>query len=462
MVQGRVGFGPPWRGYPRLNSSGPCGNPSDAHKEGVSTIIATIETRVPLSGGDLAFTLAGTGPTILLLIHGLGGTRQTWRHLIPELARTHTVIAPDLPGHGESDPPAGDYSLGAHACALRDLLLALGYGRATLIGHSLGGGVALQAAYQFPDRTDRLMLISSGGLGPEVAPLLRAATLPGAETVVAGLSKIPTAVTRRVLAVLPPLAPSPDAGPLAAVVRGLDGRRQRRAFVQTAKNVIDWHGQSVSAVRQLALLRDVPVLVAWGARDTTIPPHHHRSFAERVPHAVTVEIPAAGHYPHETAPSQLLAAVNTFLTTTTPFQYSEDKWTELLIAPQRQSTTIADTPVTPGQDARWGEAFETRWIVDAAVGALMELRACPQRDAFGELVLAGRETGLGTEQIARALIDFLADDEGQGPNHVAAVSRWRHLRNARARSHPTLHDEPEPVASGAVICYSGVDDSTRC
>ena len=112
----------------------------------------------------MAYTVAGTGPTVLL-IHGLGGTRQTWRHLIAPLARNHTVIAPDLPGHGQSDPPAGDYSLGAHACALRDLLLALGHQRATLVGHSLGGGVALQTAYQFPERTDLIVLISSGALG---------------------------------------------------------------------------------------------------------------------------------------------------------------------------------------------------------------------------------------------------------------------------------------------------------
>ena len=144
---------------------------------------------MPLSGGHLAFTWAGTGPEVLLLIHGLGGNRQTWRHLISALARTHTVIAPDLPGHGESDPPAGDYSLGAHASAVRDLLLSLGHRRASMVGHSLGGGVALQMAYQFPDRTDRLILIGSGGLGVEVAPILRAATLPGAETVVAGLSR---------------------------------------------------------------------------------------------------------------------------------------------------------------------------------------------------------------------------------------------------------------------------------
>ena len=384
---------------------------------------------MPLSGGDLAFTMAGTAPAVLLLIHGLGGSRQTWRHLIPALARTHTVIAPDLPGHGESDPPAGDYSLGAHACAMRDLLLALGHRRASLIGHSLGGGVALQTAYQFPERTDRLMLISSGGLGTEVAPMLRAATLPGAETVVAGLSKIPAALTRRVLTVLPPLAASSDAGAVAGVLRGLGGHRQRRAFVRTAHTVIDWRGQTVSATRQLGLLRDVPVLVAWGAKDTTIPPHHHHSFAERVPHAVLVEIPDAGHYPHETAPDQLLAVMEAFLATTTPFQYSEAVWADLLTAHQKQSPSAPSTEMVLVRDVRPGELMGTRRIIDMAIGALRELRRCSEREAVRELILAGRETGFGTERIARALLNVLIDESGgdADPDRVAAGRRWQHL-----------------------------------
>lgn len=301
---------------------------------------AIVESRMRLSGGDIAFTLAGTGP-VVVLIHGLGGTRQTWHHLIPALAHAHTVIALDLPGHGESDPPAGDYSLGAHACAIRDLLLALGHQHATIVGHSLGGGVALQTAYQFPDRIDRLVLISSGGLGVEVAPILRAATLPGAQTVVAGLARIPAALTQRMMTLLPHLAASPDASALAGVLRGLASAQQRRAFLCTARAVIDWRGQTVSAIRQFGLLRDVPILVAWGTRDTTIPPHHHQSFAESVPHAVMVEIPGAGHYPHETAPWQLLQAMDTFLATTTPFTYSESRWTDLLTGPHhgRKGTT---------------------------------------------------------------------------------------------------------------------------
>lgn len=311
-----------------------------AHTRSARTPPARMDAVMRLTGGNIAFTLAGAGP-VVVLVHGLGGTRQTWHDLIPTLAKTHTVIAPDLPGHGESDPPAGDYSLGAHACAIRDLLLALGHHSATIVGHSLGGGVALQIAYQFPDRTERLMLISSGGLGSEVAPLLRAATLPGAQGVIAGLARIPMAVTRLALALVPPLAASPDADALARVLRGLGGAQQRRAFIRTAHTVIDWRGQSVSATRQLGLLTDLPVLVAWGTRDTTIPPHHHQTFAERVPHAVMVEIAGAGHYPHETNAPQLVAAMGAFLSTTSPFEYSEARWTDLLTAPHDRGASTA-------------------------------------------------------------------------------------------------------------------------
>jgi pimeloyl-ACP methyl ester carboxylesterase len=287
------------------------------------------EGRIELSGGTIAYTIAGDGPA-LLLIHGLGSSRETWRHLIGGLSRTHTVIAPDLPGHGESDPPAGDYSLGAHACALRDLLLALGHRRCSLAGHSLGGGIALQTAYQFPERVERLILIGSGGLGSEVSFVLRAATLPGANAVIAALSAIPPAVTNRVLAVIPKAVSGPDAKLIAGVLTGLRGKKRRTAFLRTARSVIDWRGQAVSAQRQTNLLHGVPVLVAWGSGDGTIPPHHHRAFARHVPGAVTIEIPGAGHYPHETDSAKLLRPVQAFLSSTAPFEYSEASWVERL------------------------------------------------------------------------------------------------------------------------------------
>ncbi|MBW6439554.1 alpha/beta fold hydrolase [Actinoplanes hulinensis] len=283
-------------------------------------------------GSELAYTTAGTGPAVLL-VHGLGGDRRTWRHLIGPLAAGHTVIAVDLPGHGQSGAPAGDFSLGAHATALRDLLITLGHGSATVVGHSLGGGIALQFAYQFPERTDRLVLISSGGLGPEVTPVLRAATLPGAEVVVAGMALLPRWLTRRVvpvLSLLPGVAARQDAGPLAEGLHQLLGATHRRAFIRTARSVLGWRGQAVSATSHLQLLADLPVMVAWGDHDATIPPRHHQAVADLLANPTVVEITGAGHYPHETAVDQILPALLAFLAGSTAFRYSEDRWRHLL------------------------------------------------------------------------------------------------------------------------------------
>jgi pimeloyl-ACP methyl ester carboxylesterase len=279
------------------------------------------------------YTSAGAGEP-LLLVHGLGGTRQTWNSVLDALAETYRVIAPDLPGHGDSDPPAGDFSLGAFAVALRDLLISLDLRSATIIGHSLGGGIAMQFAYQFPERTDRLVLISSGGLGPQVSPMLRAATLPGAGTVVAVLARSPEAVTRRFLSfaarVMPGSLARPDIGPVAEDLRRLTHAGQRRTFVRTAGNVIDWRGQRVSATASLAQLTDLPVLLAWGTDDRTIPAYHHRAVSRLLTCPHLLEIPGAGHYPHVTAPDVLVPALREFLATTAPFRYTEARWRQLL------------------------------------------------------------------------------------------------------------------------------------
>jgi pimeloyl-ACP methyl ester carboxylesterase len=286
--------------------------------------------------GAIAYTTAGTGEP-LLLIHGLGGSRRTWDHVIDDLATTHTVITPDLPGHGESDPPSGDYSLGALAASLRDLLVVLGHPTATVIGHSLGGGVALQFAYQFPERIQRLVLISSGGLGPQLTPMLRAATLPGAATVVAGLARMPEPITRRAFSlasvVTPWLLAGPDARPLAEGLHRLTHPGQRRTFIRTARTVIDWRGQTVSAVRHLRQLTGLPTLLAWGSDDRTIPPAHHRAAADLLTDPQLLEISGAGHYPHETAADRLLPELRRFLATTTPFRYAESRWRQMLTAP---------------------------------------------------------------------------------------------------------------------------------
>ncbi|MFI7586510.1 alpha/beta fold hydrolase [Spongisporangium articulatum] len=292
------------------------------------------ETVVRTPGGKIACTTAGPDDApALLLVHGLGATRRTWRKLIGALATDHRVIAADLPGHGDSEEPSGDYSLGAHATALRDVLTVLDVPAVTIVGHSLGGGIALQFAYQFPERTQRGVLISSGGLGPEVNLMLRAATLPGAETVVAQLARIPEGVTRRVLplmSMLPRFLALEDAGPTAGTLHGLSDPRSRVAFVRTAQSVINWRGQTVSALKRLHLLAGMPVMIAWGANDQTIPPDHHRAFAQLVPTATVAEIPDAGHFLHETAADRLLPPLLDFLATEPPFEYSEERWRRLL------------------------------------------------------------------------------------------------------------------------------------
>ncbi len=126
----------------------------------------------------MIYRVAGSGPPIVL-IHGMLNSSSHWRSVALNLASEYTVIAPDLIGHGDSAAPRGDYSLGAHAASIRDLLAAIGIDRASIVGHSLGGGVAMQFFYQFPQRVERLVLVSSGGLGREVKPTLRTAALPG-------------------------------------------------------------------------------------------------------------------------------------------------------------------------------------------------------------------------------------------------------------------------------------------
>ncbi|HEX7610130.1 MAG TPA: alpha/beta fold hydrolase, partial [Solirubrobacteraceae bacterium] len=146
----------------------------------LSTLSPADEFELTLHGHRVAYRQAGSGP-VLVLIHGITADSSTWRRVMPYLARRFTVIAPDLIGHGHSAKPKGDYSLGAHASGVRDLLLALGHDRASFLGHSLGGGIAMQISYQFPERCERLVLLDSGGLGRDVSLLLRAATLPGSD-----------------------------------------------------------------------------------------------------------------------------------------------------------------------------------------------------------------------------------------------------------------------------------------
>ena len=275
---------------------------------------------ITLDGDRVAYRIAGKGP-VLLLVHGMAGSSMTWRHVMPALAQRYTVIAPDLLGHGRSDKPRGEYSLSAHVNTLRGLLDALGHQRATVVGQSLGGGVAMQLAYEFPERCERLVLVNSGGLGREVNLILRGLTLPGADYVF-------------------PLVCSPrlrDAGSLVAIwlrragVRSTPASQEiwrsyasladaptRRAFFRGLRDVIDLGGQAVSALSRLYRAAALPTLIVWGAQDPFIPVHHGVAAHEAIPGSRLEIFEGVGHYPHCEAPERFVDVLVDFIASTKP------------------------------------------------------------------------------------------------------------------------------------------------
>jgi pimeloyl-ACP methyl ester carboxylesterase len=287
---------------------------------------------VELHGHRVIYRTIGNGPPVVL-IHGMVNSSLHWEEVALRLAEDHTVIAPDLIGHGDSATPRGDYSLGAHAAVIRDLLAVIGVERATIVGHSLGGGVAMQFFYQFPHRVERLALVSSGGLGHEVSPILRGAALPGAS---AGLWLVahPQVIERLWRAGERMRERGRGRGvylqAIARALRPLGHPAARTAFLQTLRSVIDVHGQRVSARDRLYLLRGFPTLIVWGERDHTIPIEHGRRMHEVVPDSRFVTLPRAAHFPHLEDPKGLANALADFLATTEPARIEDAAWGGLL------------------------------------------------------------------------------------------------------------------------------------
>jgi pimeloyl-ACP methyl ester carboxylesterase len=288
--------------------------------------------RLDLHGERIAYRQAGSGP-VLVLIHGITSSSETWQRVMPYLSRHFTVIAPDLIGHGESTKPKGDYSLGAHASNIRDLLVALGHQRASVVGHSLGGGIAMQFSYQFPERCERLALIDSGGLGRDVSPLLRAATLPGSEIV------LPLLAATRLL----------DAGRLAGRALGRVGLRvgtdieemarghatlsdpqARGAFLHTLRAVVEPGGQRIDASSRLYLARRVPFLLVWGEHDSIIPVAHARRAHDQLPESRLEVLSGSGHFPQLDEPERFLEVLIDFIESTAPAALSREGLHEVL------------------------------------------------------------------------------------------------------------------------------------
>lgn len=287
---------------------------------------------ISLHGHDVVFRREGTGPAVLL-IHGIAGSRQAWREVVGPLAASgRTVITPDLPGHGDSGTSSGDSSVGALAATMRDLLLVLGFERATLVGHSLGGGVAMQFSYLFPEHTERLVLVSSGGLGRTVNPWLRSAALPGAEVVVAGIGGVARVAAPVVSGALRVLGVRPDAeqAEVGRSLQSLGVAATRRAFLDTLRAVVGPDGQRVFAGDRLYLAAEMPTLIVWGDGDPVIPIGHGRRGHAAMPGSEFVVLEGVGHFPPLQAPEALTETIIEFLDRVPPSEPSPERWRRLL------------------------------------------------------------------------------------------------------------------------------------
>lgn len=273
------------------------------------------KAEIKLYGHRVAYRIGGSGP-LLVLIHGITSSSATWDRVLPKLARSYTVLAPDLLGHGHSDKLRGDYSIGAHANTIRDLLDKFGYASASFVGHSLGGGVAMQFAYQYPERSDRLVLVAPGGFGREVSMLLRAASVPGSGAVLALAAWRPivqagTLLTQTLGRV--GVHGNTDLEEIGRAYALLADRDSRRAFIHTLRSVVDYGGQRVSALNRIGSTDAIPSLILWGDDDRVVPARQGIDVCEMVPHIELKVFKHAGHFPHRDDPTRFVRVVDEFL-----------------------------------------------------------------------------------------------------------------------------------------------------
>lgn len=295
--------------------------------------------KVRIHGQRRAYVKRGSGPALVLL-HGLGSNLDTWDLVIDRLAERYTVVVPDMLGHGQSDKPRTDYSIGGYANGLRDLLALLGISKATVVGHSFGGGVAMQFVYQFPEHCERLVLVASGGLGSEVTPILKALSLPGAGRVLAVLASSPV---RGVLGSAGRAAlrlPLIGDGRLVPELRdgfefldGLDAlstEEARSAFLHVLRAVIDHDGQVITMADRGYLAEGIPVLIVWGDQDGVIPVGHAYRGADLLRGSRLVVFPGAGHFPHRDEAAAFVQVLDEFIEQNPPSTYSLAQFRSLL------------------------------------------------------------------------------------------------------------------------------------
>ncbi|HKS44013.1 MAG TPA: alpha/beta fold hydrolase [Amycolatopsis sp.] len=286
-----------------------------------------------IHGYRRAYRMAGSGPAVLF-IHGIGDDSSTWLDALASLAGDFTVIAPDLLGHGGSDKPRADYSVAAYACGMRDLLATLDIDRVSVVGHSLGGGVAMQFAYQFPDRCERLVLVASGGIGPAVHPMLRLAAAPGTALLLPLIGTPPVREAMKwfhgLLIATGGLGLGEDLDYVFSKYVRLAESPSRQAFLRTLRAVVDWRGQVVNMLDRAYLTEGVPTMLVWGTEDHVVPTEHAALAHETMPGSRLEIFEGAGHFPHHTSPQRFLAILREFITQTRPAEHDVQRWRRLL------------------------------------------------------------------------------------------------------------------------------------
>lgn len=323
--------------------------PKKPNLRSVRELTPTLQFRT-IHGYRRAFRIAGSGPAILL-IHGIGDNSTTWSSVQSTLAQRFTVIAPDLLGHGKSDKPRADYSVAAYANGMRDLLSVLDIERVTVVGHSLGGGVAMQFAYQFPQLVDRLILVGAGGVTKDVNFALRIASLPmGTEALavlrlplvlpavqvagrVAGLAFGRTALGR-------------DLPEMLRILKDLPEPTASSAFARTLRAVVDWRGQVVTMLDRCYLTESVPVQLIWGSRDSVIPVSHARLAHSAMPGAQLEIFEGSGHFPFHDDPDRFVEIVEQFIDSNEPATHDQEMLRGLL------RTGVSEGTITGSIDAR--------------------------------------------------------------------------------------------------------------
>src|ERR1700742_633551 len=304
-----------------------------------------------IHGYKRAYRIAGSGPAILL-IHGIGDNSTTWKAVQAKLAQRFTVIAPDLLGHGQSDKPRADYSVAAYANGMRDLLSVLDIERVTIVGHSLGGGVAMQFAYQFPQLVERLILVAAGGVTKDVNVVFRLASLPmGSEAM--ALLRLPLMLPAVQIAgqivgkAIGTKGLGNDLSNVLRILEELPEPTASAAFSRTLRAVVDWRGQIVTMLDRCYLTEAIPTQIIWGTKDVVVPVSHARMAHAAMPGSRLEIFEGSGHFPFHEDPARFIEVVERFIDTTEPPAYDQAALRELLRtgSGERTVTGPSDTRV---------------------------------------------------------------------------------------------------------------------